>query len=136
MSHFVLDFVSPSHHRFGAIWVNISTWSDFDRLPWLSTIWAGIYRKLRRYAEVEVLWKRSLAVREKALGPNHRDVAAPPSVRLTTKAIAEFKADPRIGRAEAMRRSMLALITSGNDIDAHPTFWAPFVVVGEGGAAR
>jgi CHAT domain-containing protein len=55
---------------------------------------------------------------------------------LTTKAIAEFKADPRIGRAEAMRRSMLALITSGNAIDAHPAVWAPFVVVGEGGAAR
>jgi CHAT domain-containing protein len=66
---------------------------------------------------------------------SHWAVYAPPTVRLTTKAIAEFKADPRIGRAEAMRRSMLALIASGNDIDAHPTFWAPFVVVGEGGAA-
>ena len=40
---------------------------------------------------------------------------------------------PDVGRSEALRRSMLALI---NDTDrpyyAHPLFWAPFVVVGEG----
>ncbi len=42
--------------------------------------------------------------------------------------------NPGIARAEALRRSMLALM---NDPDnphfAHPLFWAPFVVVGEGG---
>ena len=53
-----------------------------------------------------------------------------------TKAIAELKADPKVGRAEALRRSMLSLIATGKDYEAHPAFWAPFVLVGEGGAAR
>ncbi len=43
---------------------------------------------------------------------------------------------PGVGRAEAHRRAMLALI---DDEDrpyyAHPLFWAPFVIVGEGGLA-
>jgi hypothetical protein len=37
----------------------------------------------------------------------------------------------RIGRDEALRRSMLSLISSGGR-NAHPANWAPFVVVGEG----
>ena len=53
-----------------------------------------------------------------------------------TKAAAALKADPKIGRAEALRRSMLSMITSGKDYEAHPAFWAPFVLVGEGGAGR
>jgi CHAT domain-containing protein len=36
-----------------------------------------------------------------------------------------------IGRAEALRRAMLALIDTGSARDAHPATWAPFVVVGE-----
>ena len=41
---------------------------------------------------------------------------------------------PAIGRAEAIRRSMMAMMEAeGNDHFAHPMFWAPFVVVGEGG---
>jgi CHAT domain-containing protein len=36
-----------------------------------------------------------------------------------------------MGRAEALRRSMLTLIESGGP-NAHPATWAPFVVVGEG----
>jgi CHAT domain-containing protein len=44
--------------------------------------------------------------------------------------------DPKVGRAEAMRRSMLALIDKGSKEEAHPAFWAPFVVVGEGAAGR
>ena len=40
-----------------------------------------------------------------------------------------------IGRAEALRRSMLALMaTPDKPYYAHPLFWAPFVVVGEGAA--
>ena len=35
-----------------------------------------------------------------------------------------------------MRQSMLALIDGKNPREAHPAFWAPFVVVGEGGAGR
>ncbi len=41
---------------------------------------------------------------------------------------------PDIARAEALRRSMLALMDDpDNPHFAHPLFWAPFVVVGEGG---
>ena len=32
------------------------------------------------------------------------------------------------------RRSMLALIDKGEPHEAHPAYWAPFVVVGEGAA--
>jgi CHAT domain-containing protein/tetratricopeptide (TPR) repeat protein len=67
---------------------------------------------------------------------SHWEVASDATVRLITKAIAELKADPQIGRAEALRRSMLSMITSGKDYEAHPAFWAPFVLVGEGGAER
>jgi CHAT domain-containing protein/Tfp pilus assembly protein PilF len=53
------------------------------------------------------------------------------TVTLVTKAFDEIKSNSRIGRAEALRRSMLALIASGGS-NAHPANWAPFVVVGEG----
>jgi CHAT domain-containing protein len=45
-------------------------------------------------------------------------------------------ADKAVGRAEAMRQSMLALIDKGEALDAHPAYWAPFVVVGESGARK
>ena len=41
-----------------------------------------------------------------------------------------------MGRAEAMRQSMLDLIDHGERQEAHPAFWAPFALVGEGAAAR
>jgi hypothetical protein len=42
--------------------------------------------------------------------------------------------DKGVGRAEAMRQSMLALIDKGEAYETHPAFWAPFIVVGEGSA--
>ncbi len=36
---------------------------------------AGLYDNQGRYAEAEPLYQRSLAIREKALGPEHPDVA-------------------------------------------------------------
>jgi len=70
----------------------------------------------------------------RALLVSHWEVASESTVKLIVKAIAELKADPNIGRAEAMRRSMLSLIKEGKDYEEHPAFWAPFVLVGEGGA--
>jgi CHAT domain-containing protein/tetratricopeptide (TPR) repeat protein len=67
---------------------------------------------------------------------SHWEVASDATVKLITKAIAELKANPKIGRAEALRRSMLSMINTGKDYEAHPAFWAPFVLVGEGGAAK
>jgi CHAT domain-containing protein len=41
-----------------------------------------------------------------------------------------------MGRAEALRRAMLALMADDERPQyGHPMFWAPFMVVGEGGAA-
>ncbi len=55
------------------------------------------------------------------------------AVALTTKAFSEMAKNATIGRAEAMRQSMAELITEGEPYEAHPSYWAPFVVVGEGG---
>jgi hypothetical protein len=63
-------------------------------------------------------------------------VSSDSTVKLITKAVVELKTDPKIGRAEALRRSMLYMITTGKDYEAHPAFWAPFVIVGEGGAGK
>jgi len=64
---------------------------------------------------------------------SHWPVASDAAVKLTTRAFAALKAKPDIGRAEAMRQSMLALINDNSKPDnAHPVVWAPFVVVGEG----
>ena len=65
---------------------------------------------------------------------SHWEIASASTVKLITKAVAELKANPKIGRAEALRRSMLALMMEGETYEAHPAFWAPFVLVGEGGA--
>jgi CHAT domain-containing protein/tetratricopeptide (TPR) repeat protein len=67
---------------------------------------------------------------------SHWEVSSESTVKLITETIAELKADPKIGRAEALRRSMLSMIASGKNYEAHPAYWAPFVLVGEGGAAR
>jgi CHAT domain-containing protein len=56
------------------------------------------------------------------------------AVKLTTGAFARLSRDPRIGRAEAPRRSIQALIADRSSAqNADPSTWAPFVLVGEGG---
>ena len=70
----------------------------------------------------------------RALLVSHWSVESSAAVALTTRALAELAAHPGIGRAEALRRSMLSLIADEEtEYFAHPAFWAPFVVVGEGG---
>lgn len=69
----------------------------------------------------------------RALLVSHWAVDSNATVRLVTVAVAEMARDPGVGRAEAMRRAMLALIQSEAQ-EAHPSYWAPFVVVGEGAA--
>ena len=69
----------------------------------------------------------------RALLVSHWYVNSDAAVRLTTRAFAELSANPQIGRAEALRRSMAKLITKGAAHEAHPAYWAPFVLVGEGG---
>ena len=43
--------------------------------------------------------------------------------------------NPRVGRAEVLRRTRLRMMgDDGNPDFSHPAFWAPFVFSGEGGA--
>ena len=72
----------------------------------------------------------------RALLVSHWEVGSDAAVKLTTRAFAELKANPKIGRAEAFRLSMRELIEKGSLAEAHPSQWAPFVVVGEGAAVR
>ena len=54
---------------------------------------------------------------------------------LTTHIFAELRSNLAIGRAEALSCAMLSVIEDRVRPDAaHPSFWAPFVVVGEGAA--
>ena len=67
---------------------------------------------------------------------SHWDVDFDAAVKLTTRAFAELTSKPPMGRAEAFRISMRELIEKGKPYEAHPSEWAPFVVVGEGAAGR
>lgn len=44
------------------------------------------------------------------------------------------KTAPGIGRAEAVRRSLAGFLARASNAQIHPSFWAPFVFVGEGGS--
>jgi tetratricopeptide (TPR) repeat protein/CHAT domain-containing protein len=68
----------------------------------------------------------------RALLVSHWYVNSDAAVNLTTVAFAELSAHPEIGRAEALRRSIVRLIASGRPEEAQPEYWAPFVLVGEG----
>jgi CHAT domain-containing protein len=77
----------------------------------------------------------------RALLVSHWEVDSAAAVKLVTGAIGALAKDKSIGRAEAMRRSMLAAMADttrpADWVPAwHPSVWAPFVVVGEGGAGR
>lgn len=62
---------------------------------------------------------------------------------LTTDLFKRQAAEPKLTRAKALQRTMNALIDEGKLVDpatgkvifsyAHPTFWAPFTLVGDGG---
>jgi CHAT domain-containing protein len=67
----------------------------------------------------------------RALLVSHWYVESETGLKLTTGAFAELAANPRIGRAEALRRSMARLIQSTGH-EAQPEYWAPFALVGEG----
>jgi tetratricopeptide (TPR) repeat protein len=68
----------------------------------------------------------------RALLVSHWPVLSQAATQLTTRMLKEAK-DKTVGRAEALKRSMIAMMndTKTNYL-AHPMFWAPFVVVGEG----
>jgi len=55
------------------------------------------------------------------------------AVGLTTGAVAALASTPEIGKAEALRRAIVALQSKGGT-NMHPATWAPFSLVG--GEAR
>jgi CHAT domain-containing protein len=67
----------------------------------------------------------------RALLVSHWAVNSEAAVAITTGAFDAQSAEPAIGRAEALRRSIRALIESGG-ANAHPAIWAPFILVGDG----
>jgi CHAT domain-containing protein len=64
---------------------------------------------------------------------SHWPVVSVAAVKLTTRMFDEIERSPSIRRAEALRRSMVALMEDEDAEYAHPMFWAPFSIVGEGG---
>jgi CHAT domain-containing protein/Tfp pilus assembly protein PilF len=65
---------------------------------------------------------------------SHWAVNSNATVRLITGMFERYASSPQIGRAEALRQSMLALMEDKKAPQfAHPLYWAPFIVVGEGG---
>jgi CHAT domain-containing protein len=68
----------------------------------------------------------------RALLVSHWAVASGPTVDLTTAMFAAYTSDRTIGKAEALRRAQAALQSRPGT--THPFFWAPFVVVGDGGS--
>jgi CHAT domain-containing protein/Tfp pilus assembly protein PilF len=62
----------------------------------------------------------------------HWPVSSDAAVAIVTGATDAMTSHPEIGRAEALRRSITALIAKGGE-NAHPSVWAPFVLVGNGG---
>lgn len=59
-------------------------------------------------------------------------VVSDAAVRITTEMLKDYTANPQQGKAEALRQAMRKL--RNDPRYAQPLFWAPFVVVGEGGA--
>jgi tetratricopeptide (TPR) repeat protein/CHAT domain-containing protein len=73
----------------------------------------------------------------RALLVSHWSVASDAATRLTTATFDILKADPKLGRAEAVRRAMLAYINDqAQPRNAYPAIWGPFSIIGEGAATR
>jgi CHAT domain-containing protein len=73
----------------------------------------------------------------RALLVSHWPVDSYAATMLTSRTFAEMRKEKGIGRSEAFRRAMLALLSDAKrPWAAHPSVWAPFVVVGEGGAGQ
>ena len=69
----------------------------------------------------------------RALLVTHWAVDSAAATRLTTATFDRLAADPKLGRAEALRQAMLAYLgDTSSPRNAYPAFWAPFALVGEG----
>jgi len=66
---------------------------------------------------------------------SHWSVNSEAAVTLTTGTFAKLAANKDMSKAEALRETMLAIIDDSADrSDAHPSYWAPFSIIGYGGS--
>jgi CHAT domain-containing protein/Tfp pilus assembly protein PilF len=71
----------------------------------------------------------------RALLVSHWSVESNAATRITTATFDFLKSDPKLGRADALRRAMLAYLNDrSSPHTAYPAFWAPFALIGEGEA--
>jgi tetratricopeptide (TPR) repeat protein len=71
----------------------------------------------------------------RALLVSHWSVDSEAATRLTTSTFSIMAADPKLGRAEALRKAMLTYMNDkSNPLNAYPAFWGPFSIIGEGAA--
>ena len=71
----------------------------------------------------------------RALLVSHWAVDSAAATRLTTSTFDILRSDPKLGRAEALRRAMLTYANDNSDpVNAYPALWAPFSLIGEGAA--
>ncbi|MDA9468083.1 CHAT domain-containing tetratricopeptide repeat protein [Bradyrhizobium sp. CCBAU 53415] len=69
----------------------------------------------------------------RALLVSHWAVDSEAATRLTTSTFAQLKNEPKIGRAEALRRAMLIYLDDASSPrNAYPAMWGPFALIGEG----
>ena len=69
----------------------------------------------------------------RALLVTHWSVDSEAATRLATSTFDLLKADLKLGRAEALRRAMLAYLDdTSSPRNAYPALWGPFALIGEG----
>lgn len=69
----------------------------------------------------------------RALLVTHWAVESDAATKLTISTFNLLKAEPGLGRAEALRRAMLAYLNDASQPNhAYPAYWAPFALIGEG----
>ena len=68
----------------------------------------------------------------RALLVSHWPVNSSAATEITTGTFFAMASSPDTGRSEALRRTMAALAQSAYAYKRHPSYWAPFIVAGEG----
>ena len=65
---------------------------------------------------------------------SHWPVYSDAAVDLTTRSFDALQTDPTMTRADALRRAMLSILDDpfATPRQSHPSYWAPFMIVGDG----